>query len=184
MTDPAMKITPPYTPELLPEVQRLIESFLDYRTRPNVLELGSGWSTIWFASMPNVYVESYEHNRGWFESVYEASTDAGVQYSKSLHLVEGRMFVSRVEEERKGRYDLVLVDCVDEARVPSLLACLSKVKNDGWIVVDDSHWDMFRHVLPLMEQLGYRSRTISGQHTRKTGEVKFHQTTIFSKSEV
>lgn len=174
-TTPVFKMVPPWTPELLPSVQYDIKGFLKRRSIPMVLELGSGWSTVWFHKMQDMILHSFEHDRGWREEVKRVVGDnvrVWLSDSESMHL-----YVSNLED----KYDLVLIDCVDEARLPSLFACLTKVAADGWIVLDDSHWEMFKYVPEVMAQMGYGFRPYSGQHTRKTGEVCYHRTHIFSK---
>lgn len=181
-TTPVIKMTPPWTPELLPEVQRTIESFLI--GKHEVLELGSGWSTLWFAAMPGVYVRSIEHSREWRDEVDKAAVAAGLAHSMFLTWEpEPSEFVQTIQDLEGPLYhDLILIDCVDEARLPSLIYCINRITNDGWIVVDDSHWEMFNEIPGLMHKLGFNSMRFSGQHTRKTGEVKFHQTSIYFKS--
>lgn len=179
---PVMKIVPPYTPELLPEVQGLINVFLRSLSDPSVLELGGGWSTIWFAGLTG-NVHSVEHNMDWWREilrVIHGMDFIGNVRVEPIHASRIDKYVGR-SEDLDGEYDLILIDCVDEARLPSLFASLTRLSPGGWLVLDDSHWPMFEGVEAVMKNLGFNSRTIKGNHTRKTGEVCFHQTTIFSK---
>lgn len=184
-TDPAMKITPPYTPELLPEVKLVIEKFLLSRrsllTGPQrVLELGSGWSTVWFASMSSV--TSLEHDSGWADQVSIAIRST--RLDNTLYLTPPEEFADVVGDLPKQHFDLILIDCVDEARMPSLIPCCHRLKPDGWLVIDDTHWQMFDDLPTRMLREGFGPPTrINGKHARKTGEVKFHQTDIYTRSE-
>lgn len=184
---PVMKIVPPYTPELLPEVQGLIEknikSIQAFEARePKILELGSGWSTVWFASMMNLHTTliSLEHNREWLWEVRDTLKNNFNIHEETPWFLEPKQFSKKVASQF-WEFDLILIDCIDEARLPSLFASLTRLSPGGWLVLDDSHWDMFEGVPTVMRNLGYNFRTISGEHVRKTGEMKFHQTTIFSK---
>lgn len=172
-TTTVMKIVPPYTPELLLSVQKEIERFFTNKF-PFVLELGSGWSTIWFSEMGDVL--SYEHDFNWHSAVMDAMTNVD-----EVVLKQPDNFAPSVSLLTNNAFDLVLIDCVDEARLPCLFACLTKVKDDGWIVVDDTHWPMFRCLEEIMMEMGYKWKWFQGEHTRKNGEVKYHSTTIFCK---
>jgi predicted O-methyltransferase YrrM len=183
-TDPVMRIDRPFEPELLRDVQSIIQNFLRYRadliTGPQrVLELGSGWSTPWFASMPNVTVTSVEHHQDWANEV--SRVIRAERMDNTLYLVSPEEFAETVDGMPKNHYDLALVDCVDESRIPCLEPCMRRLKPDGWLVVDDSHWEMFDGLPDRMKAMGYLSTMIQGNHRRKTGEVKFHQTHIFFK---
>ena len=142
-TTPVMKMTRPWTPELLPEVQRIIEEFiLTRRGVKRVLEVGSGLSTIWFALM-GVDLHSCEHDEDWFGEVSNVLRSLNVPQEK-YDIVNGHQMDWWVSQEPIKKFDLVLIDCVDEQRLSCLFASLTKVKDDGWIVVDDSHWTCSR----------------------------------------
>lgn len=185
-TERPMRIDPPYTPELLDTVQRSIGKYLTYRkeqfTGPQrVLELGGGWSTIWLASMATV--ETVEHDAGWHDEICRAILRAGL--SNSITLSPPQEFPDVVSAFPNAFFDLILVDCVDEARLPCIPAAIPKLKSDGWFVIDDSHWDMFDSTPDAMKSLGFDYRIrLDGQHRRKTGEVCLHQTDIYSRNPV
>lgn len=178
-TMPVFDIIPPYTPELLPDVQMYLESHLK-RTKQDgeslsVLELGSGYSTIWFAQQ-EFSVISLEHDRGWFEEVSRILYSDVPNNRVWIHLVSPEKFVDTIKRQEK-QFDLILIDCVDELRIPSTRASLEKLKANGLLILDDSHWGELS-VLAL-EYRSFKRAEFCGQHTRKTGEVKYHQTTIF-----
>jgi predicted O-methyltransferase YrrM len=173
-TTPVMPIVPPYTPELLPEVVKTLDQKIkDVGDTCKVLELGSGWSTIWFARL-GCDILSVEHDVNWF-----------LEVTKTLRRLELDAHVLRVDPYKMSDvvvsvspdYDIILVDCIDEQRIPCLKHARFRIRDNGWIVVDDTHWDEMKPIWEIMS--GWKSTVIKGMHTRKTGEVKEHETTIF-----
>ncbi len=182
-TDKVFKMKPPWLPELLPEVTEFISTRLraintfGNRT-PLVLELGAGWSTVWLSNL-GVELTSFEHNEGWYK---EVRSHLGKNRG-CIYLGDPERYANTISDAPVSHFDMVYIDCVDEARIPCLFACLTKVREDGFIVLDDSHWEMFEASIQVMWEMGYKSISWKGEHTRKTGEKKHHQTTIFSKQE-
>lgn len=187
-TTPVFEMKPPWTPELLPVVQKEIEDYLDTIRLPFVLEVGSGWSTLWLAQIADV-LHSIEHDPAWYAEVTRCLTnlenacyacDTVLIASVELTDKPGGI-VRQIFSEGQETCDLILIDCVDEERLPAICASVSRLKRNGWLVVDDSHWEMFDGLQRIMFNMGFAEKIYSGQHTRKTGEVKYHQTTIFSR---
>lgn len=178
-TAPAMEITPPYTPELLPEAAAAIHEFLSQRRWPvNVLELGAGWSTVWFAQM-HMFVTSLEHDYGWASCVSKALHTENIDGATNVLLLPAADFPRTVSSFPSRAYDLVYIDCVDEQRLSCLVEAIPKVAEDGWIVVDDIHWDMLQSAYVILRD--WNVVHYEGMHTRKTGEVCYHKTAIFSR---
>lgn len=176
-TDPAVMMVPPWTPELLKEVQGFVELWFYINTdeghgRQKVLELGSGWSTIWL-SLLDCDVTSVEHAQDWHEEV--------CRVLRELHLPINQInaFPTRklVEAFPDDWFDLILVDCIDEQRLECIYAARTRVRTGGMVLVDDSHWDILASVPELLK--GWKSCKYDGMHKRKTGEVKFHESTLW-----
>lgn len=166
-----MPIVPPYTPELLPSVQIAIRKYVYPGCK--VLELGSGWSTIWFAMM-NCSVVSVEHDVDWYAEV-----------NRVLVLERLTAHVLRVEPEQfpnivtaTSECDIIFVDCIDEQRIPCIREAVHKVRVGGILVVDDTHWEKMK---PVWDIVNWGGENIRGMHTRKTGETLLHQTTIYKR---
>jgi predicted O-methyltransferase YrrM len=168
MTKPV--ITPPYTPELLPEAWGRMEGFLRSRKGPRVLEFGAGYSTVAFC-LTGAEVVSVEHDPDWWEGVNDALRECGLWCD--LRLVDPVAFPCQVRFP-DWAYDLVYVDCVDGLRVACAREALHHLKPDGLLVLDDTHWDLWKPV--LSELAGWKQEIIRGMHTRKTGDVCYHQT--------
>jgi len=66
-----LKIERPFTPELCVSAQKLIKQYILPGKR--VLELGSGYSTLWFLEM-GCHVVSFEHSLEWYTEVSKAAT--------------------------------------------------------------------------------------------------------------
>lgn len=177
-TPPVMKIVPPYTPELLHEVQVRIRVFLENRKSPRVLELGSGWSTIWFAHMAQVL--SLEHSEDWYREVARAYEEE-VGFVPNLILTEPCNFPRIMQQMRREYYDLIYVDCIDEVRGACTFASIPLLRQGGWLVLDDTHWDLWRQILLNLRNYGFRDEVYSGTHLRKDGQTHFHHTTILTK---
>lgn len=189
-TASAVKITPPYTPELLPSVQGTLQTFLEgikvaRGYRPYVLEFGSGWSTIWFARL-GCMVVSIEHDQRWYQEVNEALAEQGL--SGSVFLREPGSMHTFLSRNPTPIYDVVLIDCLDEERLTCLEASIPFLAPGGLMVVDDTHWDILKPCFSILK--GWKRTTLEGFHTRKLPapnslpskpEVCYHQTTLFLK---
>lgn len=190
-THPVIRIIPPYTPELLSSAQESIEKFIESvkklhpERRPRVLEFGSGWSTIWFAQM-GCYILSVEHSYEWYHEVKDTLIDIGYNLRKSASL----LFTPEQSDIRKTldlltsshtlqSLDLIYVDCIDDRRLMCVESTLPLLREGGRMVVDDTHWPSLAAVFDMMK--GWDRETIYGMHTRKTGEVCYHHTSIFTK---
>lgn len=178
-TTPVFKIVSPLTPELLPEVQDVLARHLLSKERAKVLEFGSGYSTLWFSRMARV--RSIEHDPNWYAEVCGAIDAYGRGRNRTSVVFQPD--VAEIPNHcGKGLYDVVLVDGVDEARVPFGLRAVENVKVGGLFVVDDSHWELLKPLKEVMndprfEYYDYRN----GYHTRKTGEEMYHETTIYRR---
>jgi predicted O-methyltransferase YrrM len=174
-----MVLAPPWTPELLPSVQhRLSAHLLGCAKPPRVLEYGSGWSTVWFA-LQGCEVTSVEHHRGWADAVRTALRE--LQCERTVTLVETNRMADAfcVRAVPELWYDLVLVDCEDEQRSACLRAAVPKLRLDGLMVLDDSHWPMLQ---PALAELAcWDCCVLDGQHVRKTGAVHYHCTSVFRR---
>lgn len=170
----ALPLLPPYTPELLPRVRRFLEyHILGADGDPNVLELGAGYSTVWFSRL-GCKVISLEHSKDWAEAV-EPLCHATVL------LREPKDFVGEIKK-LNPIVQVLYVDCVDEQRLPCLRAALPKLVENAVVILDDSHWEMLLPAFDLLKDFSEQV-TFKGIHTRKTGEIKFHQTTIYFKGD-
>ncbi len=163
-----MPIIPPYTPELLPAVQNLLAEPGHGRT---LLEYGSGWSTVWWARL------------GWRVTTVEASREWADEVLKVTEGVRLLFHPFVLALPVKKEFDIVFVDGVDQHRPFYIERAPVNVKVGGAMVIDDCHWDLVRPSIErvLATELFEREWTVGGMHLRKTGERKYHETTLLRR---
>lgn len=175
-------IRPPYRPELLHAAKLKVEVFLSDLSRqfsrlPRVLELGAGHSTLWLAEMSDL--SSIEHDQDWFDEVgrevRHTCTDAEVW------LEYPDRFVHRVESYPDGGFDLIYIDCIDDQRMPCLIASIPKLKLEGMIILDDTHWEILKPAFEILNIAEWTQMSLEGNHLRHSGETKYHHTTFFQR---
>lgn len=171
-----LNIEPPYTPEFLPEAAAAVEDLLDEDSR--VFEFGSGYSTVWFAGLCDDVV-TVEHDPQWAEEVERALREARRWSKVELVKVEHEDDIGP-SIDLYGDFDLVLVDCLDRQRTEAVERAMSHVRPGGYLVLDDSHWSLLSVARRLLAGWTVVER-YNGDHTRKSGITKAHQTTIYQR---
>ncbi len=116
--------------------------YLDHLIQPdwNILEFGSGMSTIWFARRCASLV-SIETNRAWHAAVTAMLAQRGLQ-NVNYRIVtqsEGHL----LEDYEDSFFDLVLVDGV--SRDQAMITALKKVKPGGYVYLDNSDMPYAAH---------------------------------------
>jgi predicted O-methyltransferase YrrM len=172
-------MVPPWTPEFLAAAQEEITKRLGGMESPNILEVGAGWSTIWFSLRPGLKLTSFETDPDWYAEISKTLMDVHTMPNVTLLLRSHDELVKSVRECRGDPFDLVLIDCYDELRVPCAEAALPLIKPGGLLVLDDAQWKILR---PLIDKLGAWDRWLAkGDHIRKTGHVCYHETMLATK---
>lgn len=180
-TPPVMSIVSPYTPELLPQARDKIENYLSGYIQPSVLEFGSGWSTVWFATQ-DARVLSFEHDWAWWYEVCRVLRKEEIDYKALPMLLGPGLFDLVTLGFPDEKFRLVYVDCIDEKRVGCTLASLAKIRPGGLLVLDDTHWPLWEGVGNRIIENGFGVwDTFEGDHLRKDGTTHFHKTTIYQK---
>jgi predicted O-methyltransferase YrrM len=165
---------PPYTPELLPIVQMHIEAEIKRLDIRNVLEFGAGYSTIWFAQQ-GCRVVTVEHDQHWIDQVERVAREITYLGDIYCNLRSSRLMpITARAFARHTKFDLALVDCIDDCRLGVIEAIAPYVPI---IIVDDIHWDMLKPAFDLLS--GRPRQDFEGQHLRKDGDTHFHKTSIF-----
>jgi len=145
MPKPVIPIVPPYTPELLPVVQYAVEGIL--AKGGEVFEFGSGYSTIWFASFAEVI--AVEDDEEWYKELQKALKKAKPDPEPIVHLVEPETMAETIDDYEL--FDLILVDCRDDQRIPAIENSIPHVKPGGWLLLDDSHWPNMVNIKSLLK---------------------------------
>lgn len=179
MPRPVLKITEPYTPEMLPTAAAAVEAFLAMKTNPTAFEFGGGYSTVWLAGMCKRVVW-VEHDKEWQNETSRALREVQrVSKAKAVFVEDENEMGAAVDSY--GTFDLILVDCLDRQRVTAVKHAIDHLAPGGMLVLDDSQWPMLLEAKRLLNSLGWESAQYNGNHTRKNGEVRYHETTMYLK---
>jgi predicted O-methyltransferase YrrM len=145
----------PSTPEEMPSEPWLNKAALAYLatiTLPtsNVLEHGSGGSTLWFAKNAG-HVTSIESDPEWYKEVLRRKTGA--------HLV---LWDQRSLPKLDPPYDLLLIDGEPvENRILYLKEARRLVKPGGWVVLDNCNRPEYAEERAFLQKLAEQSTIFS-----------------------
>ena len=143
----------------------------------NVLELGSGRSTVWLARR-SARVVSFEDNEHWVARAREQLAAAGVENAELRQLPIER-FVPEVAALPDDSHDLVVVDFLESPeaeRVDAVRAARAKVRPGGYLLLDDSDRPAYMGAFELLD--GWRQRRFAGV---KDGWPQAVETAIFRR---
>lgn len=132
-------------PWLTREAILFLESYLTKDM--DILEFGSGTSTIWFAKRVKS-ITTVEHNKQWEQILQdnlqkESITNCQILSPKNVDY-------SDITFNTLPLYDFILVDGEGPSRVPSLQASIKLLKPSGVIMVDDIEYEGYRPILDFM----------------------------------
>ena len=175
MPGPVIPLIGKATPALHFLVQMAIEHILHEGDK--VLEFGSGHSTIWFADL-GCDVVSVEYDNDWYDAVrrwlYECNHKA------SQWLVSPEQMAGVAQTFKDEYFDLVLVDGYSTYRPDCVRESKNKIKQLGWMVVDDIQVGTLSVQSDTILQ-GWHRTDMRALHIRKDGQVRMHQTAFFRK---
>jgi len=157
-----VELAKPYIPLLPPSAIRYLSKILGSDTR--VLEMGSGASTLWFASR-GCNVTSLEHDAGWARYIGKLADQEG--YDVDLRIVEKECF-PRAVADCDGAFDLVFLDCWSKIRARCIQPAMAKVESSSWLLVDDTQWVSLSSAFALLDE--WTSRDFFGVVNRN-GDV-------------
>jgi len=177
MPGPVIPLTGNATPELHLLAQLTIERIL-YKGG-TVLEFGSGHSTIWFADL-GCNIVSVEPDNDWYDAVQGWLTKRN--YKVDLHLKPPKLMASVACTFPDKYFDLVLVDGYDIYRKDCIQESKNKVKPLGWLIVDDIQVGKLNTQASNI-LTGWHRTDMRALYTRKTGQVRTHQTCFFRRPE-
>lgn len=128
------------TPLLTPEATDFLENFLKQKTDANVLEFGSGGSTVWMSKLTKKLI-SIEHHTEWYRRVKN-----NIQQDATCNPVDLR-FLSRpydkvCNEFPQEFFDLIIVDGRD--RVKCIEASIRVLKPGGILMLDDAQREKYQ----------------------------------------
>ena len=140
-----VKLREPYKPLLPPCANKFLSEIVGSGIR--VLEFGSGASTLWFAQQ-GCEVVSVEHDRQW--AAYLKKLMRGKGFNVDLVVTKKEKFPGVVSQWDDDSFDLVFVDCWSRIRNRCVEAARSKVRMDGWLLLDDTQWSLLRPSVKLL----------------------------------
>ena len=113
--------------------------FISQRLKKNmsIFEYGSGYSTLYYQKKVN-FVASVEHDMGWYNKI-------SLMISNNVKLchepLEGTTY-ENAPMKFKELFSIIIID--GEKRVECMNQAIKYLKDDGVIVLDDSHWNDFK----------------------------------------
>jgi len=129
-------------PWIVPHAIPYLESII--RPHHNVLEFGSGGSTLWFADHA-LAVESIEHSRVWRNRVAAAMTGDD---DKKIELRLIPNYCKHDEIKLRRKYDVIFIDGIH--RRQCFKASIDRLADGGILIVDNSNRD---EIKPIRDSL-------------------------------
>lgn len=127
-------------PWLSKEFQEWLIDFL--KESKDIFEFGSGYSTIKLDKLPGNLI-SVEHDERWYNKISPKIKNSDY---KLLHPEEYHESILKYNKE----FDLIIIDGI--YRMRCLKASLKQIKNNGFIVLDDSERKKYEPIKKLLEK--------------------------------
>lgn len=131
------KFEPPFHPELCEAATILLGAIVEGKT---VLEVGGGRSTC-FLSLRASHVWCIEHDPDWALVIDNSIPDNACPVT--VQQVD-RSQIADALGRHWDPFDVVIIDCWQHARRPSIVYGKDIVKPGGWMVIDDIHFPGLR----------------------------------------
>lgn len=115
----------------------------------HVFEYGSGQSTLWYAARLEKVI-TVEHNRDFFQTMINNIPD-----NVNLLLQEGRdEYVSAILDYDDFYFDVIVIDGIE--RVECARKCDRKLKENGFIVLDNSDREANNPAIEYLQNRGFK----------------------------
>jgi len=148
----------------IPKLHKQIEAY----------EYGSGSSTL-FLSKKIKSIVSLEHDKKWYEAMKKKIQENVRLKFCSLDSYGGKYSKTILEENKC--FDLIIIDGRD--RVNCVYHSLEKLKEDGIIILDDSHRKSYEPAISFLEQNGFKHIYFTGL---SAGTYKKKSTSLFYRN--
>ena len=133
------------TPWLVEEAVIFLDNYLKKNSDANILEYGSGGSTIWFAERTKNLV-SIEHDSVWFTTVQQTLKEKNL---KAECYLLPRPYYEKIFE--KNRFDLILVDGRDRVRCVKAIVEKNILKSGGILMLDNSERSWYKPIHEILK---------------------------------
>lgn len=146
----------------------------------NVLELGSGRSTLWYARHAG-RVLSFEDNPEWAARAGELLAENRMNDAR-VREIPIDMFLPEIEALPDQAFDLVVVDFLESPqaeRLDAVRATRTKIRPGGYLLLDDSDRPAYAEAPQVLD--GWREKRFAGV---KDGWPQAVETAIFRKPPV
>lgn len=149
-----------YSPHLNRSTVIFLEETLTKESE--VLEIGSGNSTIWFAERAKRVV-SYESSKEWYEGVMARLEERHINNVISIY--DPKYPEKKFPEIIDQRFDIILSDGADYpgARVKCMMSAPHFLKFGGYLVVDDVERKAYEEGVRYLDGLNWKSIHFGGK---------------------
>ena len=148
-----------YTPFLAFESLEYLSSLL--KPNWNLLETGSGNSTIWFSRRVKKVV-SFEHSKEWYIEEKKMIDDNKI---KNIDLrLEPDYPIKGISGFKNGEFDFISID--GRGRVKSVETILPYLKSGGYLLLDDSQREKYQSIIILLND--WENKTLGRRRKQAT----------------
>lgn len=108
----------------------------------SIVEAGGGNSSLWFLER-NAQVTTYEHSADWAGFIQKTVRENPLRFHEknfNIKVMQGQSAIADMALIPDQSLDIVLVDCMNDftRRNDCMEVLISKVKKNGWMVLDNS----------------------------------------------
>ncbi|GAB4111050.1 MAG: hypothetical protein OHK0057_21310 [Thermoflexibacter sp.] len=155
--------------------------FIDFiskrlRSEMEIFEYGAGYSSLYFANKVGKVV-SVEYNRDWYNKIKDYENKFN-----NIHLhfypLDDNYPLAITEISIGKKYEIIIID--GRKRVKCAINALPFLKENGVLVLDDSHRTYYQEVFDFYYAKKFKEITFSGL---KPSNLETYSTTLFYRSE-
>lgn len=139
----------------------------------DIFEFGAGNSTLYFSPKINS-IDSVEHDKDWAEFLQTKNLKNWTLYIKDIN--NGNEYEKAIELSNK-KYDIIIVD--GRKRVACTKESIHHLKENGVVILDDSHRERYAEALSFMKENGFKKLDFWGIGP---GIIHTKNSTLFYKS--
>lgn len=139
------------------QCKEFIEHFIPKYGINNILEFGSGGSTIWFSKLIKGNITSIEHDRNFFQRLRNIIKKKNIGSRISLNISPDEEIYAKYIKFLEREYDLVFIDGIKRIECMEESACKAPC-----IMIHDSERKEYKEGYNYLESYGYRDISPEG----------------------